>query len=515
MKRNSARTTILQMRCVVLLAALIALVLALSGCSNQIEVFTTLTPTVQVVSPAAVVLSSTPTASPTVIASSPTSTVTLTPQLTATRRPTLTQTPASTPTVTPTSFPTLDSKAKLDYVIRSLKTNRGCELPCWWGITPGKTKWNEMLNSFAAQGIDSRDEGQLNLGVVDRSAPLDVTFQQENDLVQAIDVKVDSYDTLGHPQYADAWHRYTLDQMLSQYGIPTQVYLELTIGAGDWSPGMKQSYDLWLAYDNKGIAIRYPGELIRDNRGYFVCPVFGNVGGIEIRLQSPNSHTPVVKLEMGYQGYEVNGSLKELTGINPQEFYEMFTQVPPQGCLLVTTPRPWRQDKIILPDEAMVLPAQQEEEYLVNNLASNDDCELPCWWGIKPGETTSQSMQQMFLQLGKSVSLYQDYQLGPEYTTSLFGRHTPYPFDYVVEHRWYADKNGIINLLGVTGYSLNWSPPQHFIQDWQRYSLSQALTRYGLPSKVLLHYWSFGWQYSLALVYEEDRKSTRLNSSHT
>jgi hypothetical protein len=109
----------------------------------------------------------------------------------------------------------------------------------------------------------------------------------------------------------------------------------------------------------------------------------------------------------------------------------------------------------------------------------------------------------MFLNLGKSVLQYKDYELGQSYQAGLLGRHSPYPFDYVVQHRWFEGKNGVVNLLGVTGYSLNWSSPQYFTQDWRRYSLHEALKRYGPPSKVLLHYWDFGWQYSIGLVYED------------
>ena len=153
----------------------------------------------------------------------------------------------------------------------------------------------------------------------------------------------------------------------------------------------------------------------------------------------------------------------------------------------------------------MILPVAQEEEYLINNLAGNADCELPCWWGIKPGETTSQSVQQMFLNLGKSVS--RTWKIARGYAVfgrGLFGRHAPYPFDYAVEHRWLMTRDGTRQIfLGVTGSALNWSPPQHFTQDWSRYALHEALARYGVPSKVLVHYWNFGVRYDITLVYED------------
>ena len=264
---------------------------------------------------------------------------------------------------------------------------------------------------------------------------------------------------------------------------------------------MHATYDLWVEYANKGLAFRYPGELIHDNQGWYVCPVFGNVAGIEIRLHSLESTVALIGPDLGDQGYGFNGVLSDLTGVNLQKFHEMFKQNPPQGCLLIADPNPWWYDKITLPKPSMILPVAQEEEYLINNLASNADCELPCWWGIKPGETTSQSVQQMFLNIGKTVSRNEDSR-GLQYRTSLLSRHSPYPFDYTVEQRWF-DKNGIVNLFGVTGTALNWSPPQHFTQDWSRYALHEALARYGVPSKVLVHYWDFGWRYDITLVYED------------
>ncbi len=483
---------------IVLNLTLLLTMLEIVGCASSI-------PTLPTATSVAFAASPTVAASFTPIPASPTSTVTQTPKPTSTRPPRPTSTPQPTQTPTPTAYPTLDSQGRLNFVLQALKTNKGCELPCWWGITPGKTTWKEMVDTFAKQGIGLYQEGQLDLGLVTkanyRQKTVDVTFQRENDLVQGIDVETEYYYLLAQSKYAEAWHKFTLDQMLTHYGVPTQVVLELSVGSGDWSPGMQATYDLWLEYADQGIALRYPGELIYDNQGWYVCPTSDNKSGITIRLRTPDTQAPIVGLGPD-NPFQFGGTLEKLTRTNLQQFYEMFKVNPPQGCLLATDPSPW-YDEVALPKPSMILPVPQEEEYLINNLASNDDCELPCWWGIKPGETTSQSVQQMFLDLGKSISRYKDYELGQSYRVSLFGRHSPYPFDYVVRLRWYEGKNGVVSLFGVTGSALNWSPPQHFAQDWQRYSLHEALDRYGVPSKVLVHYWNFGLQYDITLVYED------------
>ncbi len=481
---------------IVLCLMLLFVAAVLATCINP-------TPTPAAMTPVALIASLTATPSPTPIPPSPTSTLTRTPTSTRTRIPSPTATPQPTSTPTPTTYPTLDSQGRLNFVLQALKTNGGCELPCWWGITPGKTTWEEMIRTFAKQGIGFSEEGKLDLDLTTkdnhRQETIDVTFQKGHDFVQSINIKTNYYDLLAQQEYSEDWRNYTLDQVLTRYGVPTQVYLELRIGAADWTPGMTSDYSLWVEYADKGLALEYPGELVNDNQEYHVCSMFGHVGGIEIQLRVQDVQTPLVNLEpIVYFGF--NGSLKKLTGMNRQAFYEMFRQNPPPGCLRVTDPSPW-YDAIALPKASMILPIPQEEEYLVNNLASNDDCELPCWWGIKPGETTTQYVQQMFLNLGKSVSRNEDDR-GLQYQVSLFGRHSPYPFDYTVKHRWF-DENGIVSLFGVTGSALNWSPPQHFTQDWNRYALHKALARYGVPTKVLVHYWGFGWRYDITLVYED------------
>lgn len=470
--------------------ALMVALLSLVSCSNPIEV----SPTVTSVG----------------FEASPTPTKRPSPEPTEPRMPRITPTHAPTPipTITPTSFSTLESQAKLNYIVEALKTNQSCELPCWWGITPGKTTWDEMVTSFTARSIrvSGEQEGQLDLGITVENKyvqpTIDVVFQNENGLVKGIDISTAGYNyVLAQPQYDNVWKDYVLAQVLSRYGVPTQVYLELTLGGADWTPGFKQYFHLWIVYEDQGIAIGYPGQLVSDVGGWYACPVFGIVRGIEIRLQSPGDQTPLVNIASEDQPFILNGSLQDLTGMSLRRFYDTFKQSSPQGCMFVTDSSSW-YGTIVPPGNAFVPSPRQEENALVKRLTSNSGCELPCWWGIVPGKTTSQSAQRLFLQLGKSVAHREDPNLGTTYTASLFGRHSPYPFDYVVEHRWY-DHNGIVYLFGVTGYSLNWSPPQHFTQDWQRYSLHEALTRYGQPSHVLLHYWNFGWQYSIGLVYED------------
>lgn len=87
--------------------------------------------------PTTPITASSPTVTPTAFPTQ-TSTITTTP----TAKPSATTTPTPTQTRTPeiTPLPTEQVQA---WIKEQMKTNPSCRLPCWWGITPGKTTWIE------------------------------------------------------------------------------------------------------------------------------------------------------------------------------------------------------------------------------------------------------------------------------------------------------------------------------------------------------------------------------------
>jgi hypothetical protein len=463
------------------------------------------------------------------------SSATLVPSPTPTLRPSPTARPTQTPTITP--YPTLEPEEKRTFVLEMLSSNGGCELPCWWGIVPGETGWEEMRAFFAAQGIGVSENGYLDLGYPDpevgyRVPMLEVELEQQGGLVQAIRVTNDRT----HEPLADdpalVWRRYELAQILSQYGVPSQVYLSLAVGAACIGPGVVPTYDMWVVYEDLGMAVLYPGMLIRDLDNWLLCPVFGQTSDvfgptrtIEIRLQSPALDRPVVSMEPGDGVFNITGTLMELAQMSVEEFYEIFGPIP-HGCALISDPEPSYStyDELVQSPDSSRMTDEEEDAFLVDMLAGKDGCELPCWWGITPGVTSWQDAQQMFLSYGRRIGVRQhhagyrkedgDYiesYAGVAHDVSPFGRHAQYPFDYVVEHTFY-EQGDTVQLLEVIGHALggdtwynsSWSAPQVFLQDWHRYTLDQILSRLGSPSQVLLHYWpQEGTLYSLAVMYED------------
>jgi hypothetical protein len=56
--------------------------------------------------------------------------------------------PVSTKTITPTSVPTLSVEQRKTMVSNNLLEDTSCNLPCWWGIMPGTTTWQEAEEQF-------------------------------------------------------------------------------------------------------------------------------------------------------------------------------------------------------------------------------------------------------------------------------------------------------------------------------------------------------------------------------
>lgn len=453
----------------------------------------------------------------TTVASSPT---VIRPLSTRTPVPTMTPspTPAPTATRTPVLHPTLEAEQMEAFITEMLADNGGCELPCWWGVTPGETSWETVRQYFSEQGIQVLEDGTLALryqsgqyqGQWTYTDLIEVNIHQDEDIVQRIEVQNSQYQSPLQERFTSLWQRYALQPLLSRHGVPTRVYLNLTTGAPCVGSGNFPSYDMWVVYDDQGIAILYSGLLLYDHDSWWVCPVFGQSRRIHISLWSAADEVAPPDFATGVYDpsgeFSVYGFLSELTEMDTQTFYDIFSQVEPQTC--VEIPRTsYYGEETVLPDSPGLSP--DEESALLVDMLLNSRCALPCWWGVTPGLTSWADAQQMFLSYGKSVSReWEDEYWGTRHRVSLMGRQGTYPFDYIVEHLFY-EQAGVVTLIGIYGHTLGWPAdewpqPRYFTQDWRQYFPDQIMTRYGKPTQILLHYWAEdSAPYSIGVVYQD------------
>jgi len=217
--------------------------------------------------------------------------------------------------------PTLTADEKHAYVMEMLTTNGGCDLPCWWGVTPGQSDWQGVVDYFVTRG----DGFYFNLLSTQGLYHYYIlhTFTERYGVVQSIEVRSESLDNTSS-QFAQDWAHYSLDQVLSRYGEPSRARVALALPV---EPGGPIYYILYIFYDNLGVGIRYTGPAVEQGELLHTCFSFES---ITLWLQSPESSTPLEQA-ISLDEWSFTVSLEEATRMSIEEFYKTFRH--PGACL--------------------------------------------------------------------------------------------------------------------------------------------------------------------------------------
>ncbi|MBI1800891.1 MAG: hypothetical protein HYR71_04600 [Chloroflexi bacterium] len=155
----------------------------------------------------------------------------------------------------------MDQRA--EFARQMLRTNGGCELPCWWGINPGQTTSQAVEEFFRLHAIPFGSNAE-SIGTSflipptddEKSYSLTLDFFVENKTVQFIRVHsriVQELPDSSH-RFSREWQSYAWYQIMSEYGMPTQVTLFFI-------PVIERNafaaYELGLIHKTKGITITY------------------------------------------------------------------------------------------------------------------------------------------------------------------------------------------------------------------------------------------------------------------
>lgn len=193
----------------------------------------------------------------------PSSVIKLTPEPSLpakTSIPTWTPTHTLLPTKTPlpptlTPIPTLNSEQALLEVSNLLSANPdGCQLPCFWHVTPGKTSWDEasnILRSFSDRDYVNGNEDKF-LAEYFYTVPNDDWWQDvrlfiRDDTVESIETK--NIDSI----------LYSLINVLDVYGSPDEVWI-MTFRSASYSQDNTVPFMVFLLYSKFQFIVSY--ELI-------------------------------------------------------------------------------------------------------------------------------------------------------------------------------------------------------------------------------------------------------------
>jgi hypothetical protein len=175
--------------------------------------------------------------------------------------------PTNTPTWTP--VPTVLQDEATEIILELYSNNGGCQLPCFWGITPGGTSWEAAREILAPLGSLTGKTISENLDIYyfyakfrSNSDPfplISFMFWVKDGFVTAI-----SLNTGSIRQDFD----YSLAGILENFGEPQEIWIKINTDTMDLP-----HYELDLFYPSQGLLFNSSGDAIEINDDFVtICP---------------------------------------------------------------------------------------------------------------------------------------------------------------------------------------------------------------------------------------------------
>jgi len=288
------------------------------------------------------------------------------------------ETPSATPTLTNTptvTIPTPSVEESKGIALNLLENNGDCRLPCIWGLTPGITTTVERQNilasygefsepDFSMSGSDaSKNPGGFGIAVTKDNVRISIglSYYETENLVEVLslvaDTQQDNEYVFGDSSSLDLTEYYNLPQLLSNYGLPSDVL----VVAWPHDPFLKADYEpfsLVVIYSNLGIMAEYIsptqwiGEMVElptpdlwvgeSARG---CP---NQSYLTLRTWDVKKNIPIREIASIAAGEGIDANaydyfvpIQKATSMSLNDFYNTFKEPNNNQCIEVPSSRLW------------------------------------------------------------------------------------------------------------------------------------------------------------------------------
>jgi hypothetical protein len=228
--------------------------------------------------------------------------------------------PALTPTWTP--LPTLPPEKAQELISELMETNNGCRLPCWWGITPGETSWQEAHHFFApfASEIHKGKTKEQGYGVLYglEGNPLGGGagfWTDEKGVIQKI---------LVGP--ASTKRRFELDSLLQDYGKPSDVYIVTYSNA----PFNYIPFSLAVGYRQQRILAVFELEAQPEGDYIVACP---QTTAPKLILWSNKEDLTKKRVQEELGNNQNVRNLERVSDLSIEEFYQIFKNRENKTCI--------------------------------------------------------------------------------------------------------------------------------------------------------------------------------------
>ncbi|MDH5507668.1 MAG: hypothetical protein OEZ02_10650 [Anaerolineae bacterium] len=232
-------------------------------------------------------------------------------------------------TLTPIPSPTLHPGEKMAIVLDLLQNNAGCKLPCWWGITPGITLWEDarrVLEEIVFKIVEKGSQEKF-VSYVEIDFPEPLHVDDPRHIYDVID------GTIVFIQIMDVGDvlTYNLSAVLTDYGPPGSIWLKT------WPREYMEElpFTIVLFYPHLGIMVYYGIEAEEVDGQIQAC--FHDDSAGPMALWSPERQMDfqeAINDTISFREYgEPYQSLEESTDMTVNDFYEAFKNSETESCL--------------------------------------------------------------------------------------------------------------------------------------------------------------------------------------
>lgn len=200
--------------------------------------------------------------------------------------------PISSTDSSPTVLPTLEPNEAYLLLQEFMKNDPSCQLPCWGGITPGKTKLADaqyqlsQLNSISDRVYFGEAGDDLIVGTLLMTFPLKSTIvgiragyivPRDSEMVILNGIRFDFFSNknsneiiYNYEEYNAFLSAYTLPQIFATYGLPNLIDTRAEIyNVEGTAPGF---FIIRLLYMDLGIYISYTMSMEEKGNKFHFCP---------------------------------------------------------------------------------------------------------------------------------------------------------------------------------------------------------------------------------------------------
>ncbi|MBK9927745.1 MAG: hypothetical protein IPP66_20935 [Anaerolineales bacterium] len=223
------------------------------------------------------------------------------------------------------------SERDQERLLQLLFTNGGCDLPCFWGITPGETTWDLADVFFGTfHKINTDVSVYTDASLPAYSVPLDFIDIKNRAVILGVYLTVDKEKVQRIAIYSEAdspedlsyyWEYYSNQWIFSQLGLPDEISFDVYQRNFDQNAG----YDMLLLYQKPKIAFWLSGIIRRDK---VLCPQIhenGDINSIRMSIANPDSDLEIYPPNWEFWSLRTGDdslSTESVFGLSKEDFYQ-------------------------------------------------------------------------------------------------------------------------------------------------------------------------------------------------